>query len=97
MPKPKSVREPIQVYLDAHDRSMLDAMAKRSAVPRSEVLRLALRRLSEEMLSEDRPGASLSALLGVLDGSPDVPADLSARHDAYLYSDAPQSGHRADR
>lgn len=85
MSKPKEVREPVQVYLDARDRMMLDAMAKQAAVPRSEVLRLALRRLSAELLGEDRAGGSVSSLTGVLDRSPSVPPDLAARHDAYLY------------
>ena len=89
MGKPKEVREPVQVYLDARDRSMLDTMSKRAAIPRSDVLRLALRRLSAELLGQDRPGASLSALVGVLDASPNVPSDLAARHDEYLYADEP--------
>ena len=89
MGKPKEVREPVQVYLDARDRTMLDAMAQRVAVPRSEVLRLALRRLGAELMGEDRPGASLAALVGVLDTSPDVPVDLAANHDAYLYDPEP--------
>ncbi len=86
MSKPKEVREPVQVYLDARDRAMLDAMAKRDAIPRSDVLRLALRRLSAELLGEGRPGASLSSLVGVLDGASAVPSDLAARHDEYLYA-----------
>ena len=89
MGKPKEVREPVQVYLDARDRSMLDTMSKRAAIPRSDVLRLALRRLSAELLGQDRPGASLSGLVGVLDASPSVPSDLAARHDEYLYADEP--------
>ncbi len=92
--KPKIVREPVQVYLDGRDRSLLDALAKQTDVPRSDVLRLALRRLSSELLGEARPGASLSSLVGVLDGAPDVPADLAARHDEYLYP-APTAAKRA--
>ena len=86
MSKPKEVREPVQVYLDVRDRTLLDAMAKRASVPRSDVLRLALRRLSAEVLGQDRPGAALTALVGVLDGAPDVPSDLAERHDEYLYA-----------
>jgi hypothetical protein len=97
MSKPKEVREPVQVYLDARDRSMLDAMAKREAVPRSDVLRMALRRLSAELLGEDRPGASLSSLVGVLDDAPAVPSDLAARHDDYLYAVEPPAKGRTKR
>jgi hypothetical protein len=84
------VREPIQVYLDARDRGMLDALAERVSVPRAEILRLALRRMSGDLMGRDRAGASMSALVGVLDGSPDIPADLSVRHDEYLHADDAQ-------
>ena len=88
MSKPKEVREPVQVYLDARDRAMLDAMAKREAVPRSDVLRLALRRLGAELLGPHRPGTAVSSLIGILDTS-DVPSDLAERHDEYLYAGEP--------
>ncbi len=89
MPPRKSdvVREPVQVYLDSHDRALLEAMAQQSSLSRAELLRLGLRRLSDEMLSEGRPGASLDALLGALDAAPEVPSDLAARHDDYLYGE----------
>jgi hypothetical protein len=89
MSKPKEAREPVQVYLDARDRTLLDAMAKRESIPRSDVLRLALRRLSAELLGQDRPGAALSSLVGVLDAAPSVPTDLAERHDDYLYTAVP--------
>ena len=88
MPKrSKRVREPVQVYLDEHDRDLLEAMSERTALPRAELLRLGLRRLSEEMLGERRAGSSLAVLTGALDEASDVPADLAARHDEYLYGD----------
>lgn len=83
--KPRAVREPVQVYLDDRDRALLEALTVRSALSRAELLRLGLRRLSSEMLGEGKPGESLTALIGVLDGAPDVPTDLAARHDDYLY------------
>ena len=83
--KPGRVREPVQVYLDERDRALLDAVAERAAVPRSEVLRMALRRLAAELPAAERPGAGLASLVGSLDASPAVPADLAARHDEYLY------------
>ena len=49
MPKPGRVREPVQVYLDERDRALLDAVAERAALPRSEVIRVALRRLAAEI------------------------------------------------
>lgn len=90
----KAVREPVQVYLDERDRSLLDELIARSSLSKAEVLRLGLRRLSAEMLAEGGPGQSLSALIGVLDDSPEVPADLSARHDEYLYGPSSNDSRR---
>lgn len=85
-PKPRRVREPVQVYLDVSDRALLDAVAERSALPRSEVLRVALRRLAADLPRAERPGASFSLLVGSLDAASAVPRDLAARHDDYLYA-----------
>src|SRR5690349_21543035 len=85
--KPSRVREPIQVYLDARDRSLLDRLAKAASVPRSEILRMGLRRLENDA-SGDRRGAGRRALIGVMEGI-DAPRDLSARHDEYLYAPKP--------
>ena len=94
--KPKRVREPVQVYLDTRDRSLLDALSTQSDIPKAEVLRLGLRRLSTELLGDQQPGASLPTLVGSLDGASDVPADLAARHDEYLYQ-WPKRRRRASR
>ena len=83
--KAKRIREPVQVYLDEKDRDLLEALTARSSLSRAELLRLGLRRLSAEMLAEGKPGSSLDALVGILDGAPNVPRDLAARHDDYLY------------
>ena len=85
MKSPGRVREPIQVYLDASDRALLDSVAGQSSQSRAEVIRIAIRRLAEELPRAERPGASLATLVGALDGARDVPRDLAARHDAYLY------------
>jgi hypothetical protein len=82
------VREPVQVYLDDRDRALLDAAAARTALPRAEVLRIALRRLAAELPGARGPGAALPALIGALDAADDVPPDLAARHDDYLYAAA---------
>lgn len=81
----KGVREPVQVYLDERDRDLLEELATRSSLSRAELLRLGLRRLSGEMLADGKLGGSLEALIGVLDDAADVPRDLAARHDEYLY------------
>lgn len=86
MPKPRRVREPVQVYLDERDRALLDDAAERTSLPRAEVLRVALRRLAAELPGSRAPGAALPALVGALDAADDVPRDLAARHDDYLYT-----------
>jgi hypothetical protein len=93
---PARVREPVQVYLDPADRALLDAVAESSSLPRSEVLRVALRRLAADLPRAERPGASFSLLVGSLDAATDVPRDLAARHDAYLYA-APARVHERKR
>jgi hypothetical protein len=94
MAKPGRVREPVQVYLDKSDRALLKAVAERAALPASEVLRVALRRLAADLPPSDRPGASLAALVGALDSAGGVPRDLAARHDAYLYGKPPRARKR---
>jgi hypothetical protein len=85
MTKPGRVREPVQVYLDKSDHALLKAVAERAALPQSEVLRVALRRLAADLPQSDRPGASIASLVGALDAAGGVQRDLAARHDDYLY------------
>lgn len=88
MNKPvKRVREPVQVYLDERDLSILDALVERTSQSKAELLRIGIRRLSEELMAETAPGSSLSVLTGILDQVNDVPTDLAERHDEYLYGD----------
>jgi hypothetical protein len=82
--RPSRVGEPVQVYLSGRDRALLDDLAERSGVPRSEVIRVALRQMASDTPGTES-GASLSVLIGSLDASADVPTDMAARHDAYLY------------
>jgi len=83
--KPARVREPVQVYLDAQDRDLLDRMAQKSGVSRAELLRRGLRKLAGDVLTERPPGWSLDVLIGCLGDDPTLPRDLSTRHDEYLY------------
>ena len=43
---PRAVREPVQVYLDSPDRSMLERAALAMGLPRAEVLRRGLRQFA---------------------------------------------------
>ncbi len=87
MPRsPTKVREPVQAYLDKGDADLLNALAERLSQSKAEVIRQGIRRLAQELDLTSRPGAGVSGLLGSLDDASDVPADLAARHDDYLYA-----------
>ncbi len=86
-PKPRDrVKEPVQLYLDRPDKTLLEEVAERSGLSQAEVLRRGLRLLAAELLEGDGPGSSVEVLIGALAGVPGVPPDLSARHDDYLYA-----------
>jgi len=83
---PDRVKEPVQLYLDRRDKSLLEDLAERTGLSQAEVLRRGLRRVAPELLGEAAAGSSLELLIGALAGVPDVPADLAASHDDYLYA-----------
>ena len=80
---PKTVREPVQVYLDAPDRSTLERAALASGLPRAEVLRRGLRQFAAELLADESPAL---AFLDVAANAtpPGLPPDAATRHDEYL-------------
>lgn len=82
--KAKQVREQVVVYLDPRDRELLERMAAETGLPRTELFRRGLWRLAEETLEGKKPGSSLAHLIATAteDG---LPADVSERHDEYLY------------
>ena len=84
-PRARRVREPVQVYLDASDRDLLDNLARRTGLPRTELLRRGLRRLAQSELPDRKPGWSLDVIIGALGDDPGLPADLSTHHEEYLY------------
>lgn len=84
---PRRVREPVQTYLEHDDSRLLAELAERLALPKAEVIRLGIRRLAQDLELAQRPGAGVSALIGALDAASDVPPDLAARHDEYLYAE----------
>ena len=81
----KYVREPVQVYLDSQDRDLLEDLARETKLPRAELLRRGLRQLGDRVLGKRAPGWSLELLRGMLGNDPDIPTDLAANHDRYLY------------
>jgi hypothetical protein len=77
----KRVREPIQVYLDGAERSVLDRLARDLAVSRAEVLRRGLDLLQRQQRVSLYEG--LEPLIGAF-GTSETPVDLAERHDDYL-------------
>ncbi len=94
--KADRVKEPMQVYLAESDRSLLDELALTRSVSRAEVLRQGIRRLAMDRVAESTPGRSLDALIGAFGDAADIPADLSVRHDEYLYPAPGDDGSRGD-
>lgn len=79
------VKQPIQVYLDASDRDLLENLARHTGLPRAELLRRGIRRLAQSELADRQPGWSLDVLIGAMGDDPRLPADLSTHHEEYLY------------
>src|SRR5678815_776529 len=78
------VKEPVQVYLDAPDRALLDRVVDRSGLSRAEILRRGLRAYGSEVLSGD---SSIHALLREFDAGEwpqETPRDVGVNHDKYL-------------
>ena len=82
--KPRSVREPVQVYLDREDRDVLDALSATAGISRAEALRRGMRRLAAEVLArQDSAHAFVAEMVGA-EWPASTPSDLAARHDDYL-------------
>lgn len=77
-----AVREPVQVYMDAPDRALLEEAALASGLSRAEVLRRGLHRFAAELLADASP--ALAFLESAASITPDVPPDVAEHHDAYL-------------
>jgi len=92
----RRVREPVQVYLDPEDKSLLEEVARATTLSQAEILRRGLRRIAGDLLAAAGPGVSLDQLIGSLEGAEDLPADLAARHDTYLYPPEGARGPRGD-
>ena len=82
--KAKRVREQVVVYLDARDRALLEEMTGKTGLAKTELFRRGLRRLAEEVLGEQKPGASLRYLVATA-ADDDFPEDVAAEADRYLY------------
>jgi hypothetical protein len=70
---------PLQVYLDDRDRELLDQLATRAGLSMAETVRIAIRRWAIDEAQDEDP---VLGLIGTME-DPDIPSDLSTRHDEY--------------
>lgn len=96
LPRAGRVREPVQVYLDAADRDLLEQMAAITELARAEVLRRGLRSLANSALSHSPEDESLGYLIGALGSDKSTTPDLAEAHDQYL-ARADEKDHRRSR
>ncbi len=85
MPKKttRAVREPVQVYMEAADRALLERVAIGSGLSRAEVLRRGLHRYAAELLADSSPAlAFLESAASVVPVT--AASDVAAHHDDYL-------------
>ena len=81
--KGKKRRQQVVVYLDERDQSLLERMAERTGLAKTEIFRQGLHRLADERLSR-KPGSSLADLIATA-REDDFPSDVAEHHDHYLY------------
>ena len=81
------VREAVMVYLEPGERELLERVAKKTGLARTEILRRGLWQMASRELGEAKPGSAFRYLVETASDA-DVPADLSSRSDGYLYADA---------
>ena len=81
--KPKAVKEPVQVYLDAGDRAVLEGVAERTGLSRAEVLRRGLRAYAVQQQGGEGPMLQFIRKMAASDW-PDGPSDMGLNHDKYL-------------
>lgn len=87
----RAVREPVQVYLTATDRSLLREVALAAGVSGAEVLRRGLRRMAGDVLGNRNPALRMLEEMNAADWPADLPSDAAAAHDHHL---AESFGHR---
>jgi hypothetical protein len=93
--RPKRVREQVMVYLDSRDRALLEAVAEKTGLARTEIFRRGLRQFADDALPGRKAGDSIEWLIAnAVDGGP---RDLAERHDYYLYGGGWEDWHRSQK
>ena len=78
-PRPRRVREPVQVYLAPDDRDLLDRLAEESGLSRAEILRRGIRSYAA---AQAGPSPMLQFIADGAEGP--WPANVAGRHDGIL-------------
>jgi hypothetical protein len=81
---PKRVREQAVVYLGERDRTLLDDLAEKTGLSRTELFRRGLWALAAQIGVAAQPGSSINYLIATA-SQHSGPPDLAARADDYLY------------
>lgn len=77
---PLRLSEPLQIYITADERRMLDTLAAETGLSRAEILRRGLRTFAAEYAGDTGPMQEL--LLSLRDAR--WPADIATDHDEHL-------------
>jgi hypothetical protein len=74
------VKEPIQIYMAADERRLLDRLATETGLSRAEILRQGLRSFASQRSGD---GGPMQSFMRSLRQHP-LPADIAKDHDKYL-------------
>jgi hypothetical protein len=74
------VREPLQIYMDADERRLLDQLSEETGLARAEILRQGLRQFAIQRAGS---GGPMETLMRTLREKP-LDADTAVSHDAHL-------------
>jgi len=77
---PSRLSEPLQIYITADERRMLDSLSGETGLSRAEILRRGLRTFAAERAGDGGPMHEL--LLSLRDAK--WPADIATAHDQHL-------------
>jgi hypothetical protein len=84
----KKLREQVVVYLDHADGELLEEVAKKTGLAKTEVFRRGLKQIAGQVLPGRRIGSAFEYLINNA-AKDDFPADASERLDDYLYGGRP--------
>jgi len=84
--KPRSVREPLQIYMASDERRLLDQLSEEMGLSRAEILRQGLRQFAMQRAGSGGPMDTLMRSLREKPLSPDI-AHSHDDHLAHAYTD----------